>query len=121
MDIEKSNDMVWRHGLIEKFYKLGIRGPMFNFIEHFILGRSFKVSIEGSFSPVTNFENGIPQGSIIAPTLFSIYITNLAVAMEDNQKYKSTKFSISLFANDTAFWRTGLSLSNFKNPFRSTF
>ena len=81
---------------------------MYNFIERFITGRSFRVNVEGSFSPVTNLENGIPQGSVIAPILFSIYINDLA----ENQKYKSTQFSIGLFAGDTAFWRTGVSLPN---------
>ena len=61
---------------------------------------------------MTNLENGIPQGSVIAPILFSIYINVLAVAMAENQKYKSTNFSIGLFADDTAFWRTGVSLPN---------
>ena len=112
VDIEKAYDMVWRHGLLEKTYKLGIRGPMYNFIERFITGRSFRVNVEGSFSPVTNLENGIPQGSVIAPIRFSIYINDLAVAMAENQKYKSTQFSIGLFADDTAFWRTGVSLPN---------
>ena len=74
VDIEKAYDMVWKHGLLEKIYKLGIRGPMFNFIEKCITERSFRVNVGGSFSPVTNLENGIPQGSVIAPTLFSIYI-----------------------------------------------
>ena len=78
--------MVWRHGLLENIYKLGISGSMFNFIDKFIHGRSFRVNVEGSFSPVTNLENGIPQGSVIAPTLFSIYINDLAMAMTGNKK-----------------------------------
>ena len=110
VDIGKSYDMVWRHGLLEKIYKLGIRGPIFNFNEKFISGKSFRVNVEGSFSPVTNLKNWIRQGSIIAPTLFRIYINDLTVAMADNQKYKSTKFSIGLFFDDT-----GLSISIFKN------
>ena len=38
-----------------------------------------------------------------------LYINDLAMAMTGNQKYKSTKCSIGLFADDTAFWRTGKS------------
>ena len=74
VDIETAYDMVWKHGLLEKVYKLGIRGPMFNFIETFISEKSFRVNVGGSFSPVTNLENEIPQGSVIAPTLFNIYL-----------------------------------------------
>ena len=70
VDIEKAYYMVWRHGLLEKIYKLGIRGYMFNFIERFISGRTFKVNVGGSFSPVSYLENGISQGSVIDPTLY---------------------------------------------------
>ena len=58
VDIEKAYDMVWRHGLLEKTYKLGIRGPMYNFIETFITGMSYRVNVEGSFSPVQNLVSG---------------------------------------------------------------
>ena len=119
VDIEKAYDMVWKHGLLEKIYKLGIRGPMFNFIEKFITQRSFRVDVGGSFSPVTNLENGIPQGSVIAPTLFSIYINDLATVMTGNQKYKSTKFSIGLFADDAAFWRTGKHIGYLKKAIQT--
>ena len=54
---------------------------MFNFIEQFIPGRSFKVNVGGPFSPVTKLENGIHEGSIIAPTPFTIYCNDLAIAM----------------------------------------
>ena len=120
VDIEKAYDMVWKHGLLEKIYKLGIRGPMFNFIETFITEIYFRVNVGGSFSPVTNLENGIPQGSVIAPTLFSIYINDLATVMTGNQKYKSTKFSIGLFADDAAFWRTGIHIGHLKRLFKLT-
>ena len=117
VDIEKAYDMVWKHGLLEKVYKLGIRGPMFNFIEKCITERYFRVNVGGSFSPVTNLENGIPQGSVIAPTHFSIYINDLATAMAGNQKYKSTKFRIGLFADDAAFWRTGMHVGHLKKGY----
>ena len=72
--------------VLKKIYKYGIWGPMFNCIDKFINGRSFRVNIGGSFSPVTILENGIPKGSIIAPTVLSIYINDLAMA--DNKKYR---------------------------------
>ena len=71
-------------------------------------------------SPVTKLENGIPQGSVIAPTPFSVYISYLAIAMAGNKKYKNTKFSIGLFANDTAFWCTGMYISHLKKLFKLT-
>ena len=51
VDIEKAYDIVWRHGLLEKIYKLGIRGPMFSFIDTFIHGRSFRVNVGGGGAP----------------------------------------------------------------------
>ena len=79
--------MTWSgDSLLKEIYKLGIRGLMFNFIDKYINGRSFRVNVGGSFSLVTNLEHGIPKGSIIAPTLLSIYINDLAMA--DNKKYR---------------------------------
>ena len=54
-----------------KLLQLGITGEMFNFIKSFLTNRSFQVRINSSYSEVKNLENGVPQGSVLSPILFS--------------------------------------------------
>ena len=54
-----------------KLLQLGITGEMLNFIKSFLTNRSFQVRINSSYSEVKNLENGVPQGSILSPILFS--------------------------------------------------
>ena len=77
IDIEKAYDMVWRYELLVKAYNMGIKGRMFNFIENFITNRYFSVNVNGFSSNKLELENGISQGSVIAPTLFDIFINDL--------------------------------------------
>ena len=73
LDIVKAYDMVWRDGLITKLYGLGVRGTMLNWIESVISNRSFQVKIGHELSGTFILENGIPQGSVLSPLLFSVY------------------------------------------------
>ena len=107
--------MVWRHGLLNKIYKLGVRGHLFTFIERFITGRTFTVNVGGALSAILDLENGIPQGSVISPTLFNIFINDLAMHMTDGNQNEINILSLGLFADDTAFWRVGKNFQNLNN------
>ena len=77
LDIEKAYDIVCREALLLKLFQLGITGEMFNFVKSFLTNGAFQVQIDLSYSEVKNLENGVPQGSILSPILFSILINNL--------------------------------------------
>ena len=77
LEIEKAYDMVCREALLLKLLQLGITGEIFSFIKSFLTNRSFQVRIDSSYSEVKNLENGVPQGSILSPILFSILINDL--------------------------------------------
>jgi hypothetical protein len=106
--------MVWREGLLIKLYHKGIRGNMLNFINDFIHNRSITVKVNGHYSEKTEIGNGIPQGSVLSPTLFNIFINDAvdAINKRDNQpKHPAKKVDKARFADDCAFWRTGKTLA----------
>ena len=105
--------MVWCRGLLVKIVKVGISGNIFNFIENFISKRTFQVNVNGFLSNVSNLDNGIPQVSVIAPTLFGLFINYLIDFLrihDENKPKRENEIYIALFADDTAFWRADRSL-----------
>jgi len=74
IDIAKAYDMVCTDTLLLKLLKMGTNRRMFNFIRSFLTNRSFQVRVGSKLSMVKYPTNGIPQGSILSPVLFSIVI-----------------------------------------------
>ena len=62
--------------LLEKIksYDIPVVGPTLNWIEDFLKNRTQKVMVNGAGSEWENATSGIPQGSVLAPILFVIYI-----------------------------------------------
>ena len=62
-----------------KLLRLGISGKMFNFIKAFLTNRrpTAQVRIDSSYSQSKDLENGLPQGSVLSPILFSIMVNDL--------------------------------------------
>ena len=74
LDISKAFDKVWHRGLLAKLQSIGINGPKFQWFESYLLDRCQRVTIEGENSDWTRIEAGVPQGSVLGPLLFLIYI-----------------------------------------------
>lgn len=99
-DFSKAFDMIWKNGLLHKLQKLGISGRMEKWIEDFLTDRKLKVKLNNIFSQEYPLENGTPQGSVISPLLFLIM-------MNDYPDPEDTSINTSIFADDSAIWRTG--------------
>ena len=92
MDLRKAFDTVSYQILLQKLLHYGIRGPAYCFIESYLSNRQQFVSINNSASSLKSISIGVPQGSILGPLLFLIYVNDLTNA---------TFCPPRLFADDT--------------------
>ena len=93
IDLSKAFDTVKNEVLLAKLYNYGIRGLPLSWFRSFISDRKQYVKIGNSNSSLRSVNIGVPQGSILAPILFLIYINDLANVSEI--------LSPTLFADDT--------------------
>ena len=93
VDLQKAFDTVDHNILLAKLYHYGIRGKVHSLFRSYLTGRRQFVSILGKKSSESFMLHGVPQGSVLGPLLFLIYINDLHCAI---------KFSIiNHFADDT--------------------
>ena len=77
-DLEKAYDTTWKYGILKDLYEVGLRGRMPVFISIFLENRNFRVCLGSTLSDPFEQEMGVPEGSILSVTLFSLKINNLA-------------------------------------------
>ena len=91
LDFCKAFDKVPHKRLLKKIEGYGIKGQILKWIEAFLSNRKQRVMINGSFSEWRPVTSGIPQGSVLGPILFIIYINDLLEVI---------KCFIKLYADD---------------------
>ena len=110
LDISKAFDKVWHEGLLFKLKQNGISGNLLNVITDFLYQRKQRVVLNGQHSSWTNIEAGVPQGSILGPLFFLIYINDLSDGLTSNPK---------LFADDTSLFSVIHNINSTANDLNS--
>ena len=95
LDISKAFDKVWHKGLLFKLKQNGISGHLLRIFENFLKEQKQRVVLNGQTSSWSDALAGVPQGSILGPLLFLIYINDLLDGLQCNPK---------LFADDTSLF-----------------
>ena len=88
---------MWHEGIIYKLKRNGISGNLLNLLTDFLRNRKQRVILNGQSSSWANINAGVPQGSILGPLLFLIYIHDLSNNLQCNPK---------LLAEDTSLFST---------------
>ena len=95
LDIAKAFDKVSHDGLTFKLKQNGVSGNLLNLLSNFLRNRKQRAVPNGQTSSWADVNAGAPQGSILGPLLFLIYINDLADGLSSNAK---------LFADDTSLF-----------------
>ena len=97
-DLQKAFDKVPHDLLLRKLIDTGVETDVVRWINNWLLDREQRVVVEGKFSDWAKVDSGVPQGSILGPLLFTIFINDI----DTNLKNKILKF-----ADDTKIFAFG--------------
>ena len=97
LDFSKAFDRVNHMTLLHKLHQHGVRGNTLSWIKAFLIGRSQTVILEGESSSEIPVTSGVPQGSVLGPLLFLLYINDLPENIHSQAR---------LSADDTAIYIT---------------
>ncbi|KAG7297988.1 hypothetical protein JYU34_018748 [Plutella xylostella] len=91
-DYSKAFDRIDHSLLLCKLHRLGIHGDLFRWFSSYVTRRSQAVAVNGFLSPFTEISSGVPQGSLLGPLLFVIFINDITSCFQHSQLF--------LFADD---------------------
>ena len=94
-DISKAFDRVWHTGLLYKLRTAGVTGNVLQWFKNYLSDRKQRVVLPGISSAWNFIKAGVPQGSILGPLLFLVYINDIVTDIGSN---------IRLFADDTSLY-----------------
>lgn len=97
VDLTKAFDKVWKEGLLLKLLDKKVEGNMYRWIQNFLQYRTARVQLDGKISHRITLQQGVPQGGVISPTLFLIFIDDIAEKLTKH-------ISRALHADDFAAW-----------------
>ena len=97
LDLSKAFDKVWHDGIIFKLKAYGVEGKLLSLLKNYLENQEQRVVLNGQTSEWRKIMSGIPQGSVLGPLLFLIYINDLPDGINSLRK---------IFADDTSLFST---------------
>ena len=95
--LTRAFDMAWHPALLTKLSYYGIQGHLHSWLTDFLSCRSQHVALNGVLSSPLPVQAGVPQGSVLCPVLFLVFINDLSDSLEN---------PLYLFADDSTLCRT---------------
>ena len=100
-DLSNAFDKVWKEGLLVQLLRTGVRCKMYMWIQHFLFARTARVKLDGILSKNVCLREGVPQGGVLSPTLFLVYINDILTTA-------SKRVSNTPHADDLAIWNASV-------------
>ena len=97
LDFSKAFDTVPHQRLLLKMEHYGIRGRVLHWVRAWLTDRNQRVCLGGDMSDMTAVRSGVPQGTVLGPLCFLLYINDIS---------DSTSSVLRLFADDSLLYRT---------------
>ena len=99
IDLQKAFDKVWKDGLSVKLVRSGIRGNMLRWTKSYLHNRKARVLVNGHTGRKVLLRHGVPQGGVLSPTLFILFINDVVKELPKGVK-------AALYADDLVLWCT---------------
>ena len=106
LDISKAFDKVWHEGLLYKLKTYGTEGQLLSLLASYLENREQRVVLNGQTSVWRKIKSGVPQGSVLGPRLFLIYVNDLPDGITSVCK---------IFADDTSLFTKVLDINESTN------
>ena len=100
IDLQKAFDMVDYNILLNKLLESGIRGKTFRWCKSYLSNRTQRTIVNGLTSQCLPISCGVPQGSVLGPLFFLIYVNDLQEALQG--------YRFKLYADDTVIYCSGV-------------
>lgn len=97
VDLEKAFDKVWKEGLKLKMKQIGVAGKMYKWICQHLHNRTARTQVGKFYSRKRILEQGVPQGGVLSPTLFLIFVNDIIIDLPPRVKG-------AIYADDLALW-----------------
>ena len=101
IDLQRAFDTVNHDILLSKLNHYGIRGVAFNWFKSYLSDRTPYATINNEISEIQTIKYGIPQGSILGPLLFLIYINDLSQSIKNSKIHHFTDDTNLLYASSS--------------------
>ena len=113
LDFQKAFDSVPHHRLLVKLQNLGITGKTLSVISDFLSDRTFSVKVGNDTSETHNVTSGVPQGSVLGPLLFLLYINDLPEGIRNHIKLFAD--DVKMYANSNTYFNNQIDLEHLIN------